>query len=101
MRSLQSPSLSVSPDNVHLFNSNLGAYMDFEQLVINQPQKCAIALEFEISGSVNCEWCSQLAQTVASFVEQLLHLTHPSVKINYSICASAKKTSTSVQLPPL
>lgn len=75
--------------------------MDFEQFVINQPQKHAIALEFEISGSFDCERCSQLAQTVASFVEQLLHLTHPDVKVNYSICAIAKKTSTTVQLPPI
>ena len=29
--------------------------MDFEQLVINQPQKHAIALEFEISGSFDYE----------------------------------------------
>lgn len=75
--------------------------MDFEQLVINQPQKCAIALEFEIFGSLNCERCRLLAKTVASFVQQLLYLTHPSMKVNYSICTSAKKTSTSVQLPPL
>ncbi|MDZ4877758.1 MAG: hypothetical protein CLLPBCKN_007193 [Chroococcidiopsis cubana SAG 39.79] len=75
--------------------------MDFEQTAINQPQKHAIALEFEIFGSLNCERCSQLAKTVASFVQQLLYLTHPNVKVNYSICTIAKKTSTSVQLPPL
>jgi len=75
--------------------------MDFEQLVIQQPQKHAITLEFEISGSIDRERCRLLVKIVALFVQQILQLMHPSIKVNYSICSITKKAFASVELPPL
>lgn len=75
--------------------------MNFEQTAIPQPQKHKITLEFEISGSIDRERCGLLVKIVAFFVQQMFQLMHPSMKVNYSICTIAKKTSTSVQLPPI